>query len=73
MELNSSRVPSFRDWLVQEVPSHWSPSMHFVSRVSPRFEPPILKEGKKVKSYKSSVRTVLSMEEFRRMLCMMSD
>ena len=73
VELKSSRVPSLRDWLVQEVPSHWSSSMHSVNSVSPRFEPPVLKEGNKVKSYKPSVRTVPSMEEFRRMFCMMSD
>lgn len=42
VELDSSKVPVLHDWLAQAVPSHWTPSMHSINRLWPRFEPLIL-------------------------------
>lgn len=39
MELVSTDIPVLRDWLVPDVPSHWPPFMHSISRVWPQSEP----------------------------------
>ncbi len=44
MEHDSCRVPVFYDRLSQDMPSHWPPSMHSISRVWPRVVSLILED-----------------------------